>query len=309
LNVNEFRNAGHDTYGYANTFGAAAAAGSIAGLDAGKVRYLLSYAAQQASGVPDYPRDTQHIEKAFNFAGRAARNGVTAATMVAMGMTGIEDVFSGDKNFFTPFQPYANPDEIVRELGVRFDVMKTSIKKWSVGNPAQAALDSLAELIRVNKVKAADVEKIVVRIERSGANTVNDRSMPDINVQYLFSVMLLDGKLTFAAVHDLPRMRDPQVLEMKKRIELIADEEMTRALPERHSLVEMKLRDGRELRQLTTRVRGTMDNPMSHDEVDAKAYDLCGPVLGQQRARALLDAVWRIEKVANVRTLRPLLQA
>ena len=152
-------------------------------------------------------------------------------------------------------------------------------------------LDSLYELIRANNVKADDVEKVVVRIERSGANTVNDRSMPDINVQYLFSVMLLDGKLTFAAAHDVPRMRDAQVLEMKKRIELVADEEMTRALPERRAVVELKLRDGRELRQLTTQVRGTMSNPMSHEKSTPRPM-ICAHRCWASSGRALIDAVW-----------------
>ena len=309
LGVREFRAAGHDTYGYSGTFGAAAAAASLAGLNSDQVRYVLSYAAQQASGIPNYPRDTQHIEKSFNFGGRPAKNGVLAATMVGIGMTGVDDVFSGSQNFFATFGPKVKPDEIVRELGVRYDMMRTSIKKWSVGNPAQAPLDSLAELIRANNVKAADVEKIVVRVERSGAITINNRSMPDINMQYLAAVMLLDGTLTFAAAHDVPRMQDPQVLELRKRVEVFGDDEMTRALPDRHAVVEMKLRDGRELRLRTTQVRGTMNNPMTREEVEAKAYQLCSPVLGEKRARALIDTIWRIEQLKNLRALRPLLRA
>jgi 2-methylcitrate dehydratase PrpD len=117
----------------------------------------------------------------------------------------------------------------VRELGVRFDVMRTSIKKWSVGNPAQAPLDSLYDLIKANRVSAADVDKVVVRLDRVGSKTVNNRSMPDINLQYLASVMLLDGTLTLVAAHDVARMRDPQVVALMQRVELIDDEEMTRA--------------------------------------------------------------------------------
>jgi 2-methylcitrate dehydratase PrpD len=309
LGAYAFSDAGYDTHGYGGTFGAAAAAGSIAGLNADQVRYLLSYAAQQASGLSDFPRDTQHIEKAFNFGGRPAKDGVTAATMVAMGMTGIDDVFSGDKNFFAAFGPQVKPDEIVRELGVRFDVMRTSIKKWSVGNPAQAPLDSLHHLIKANRLKAADIDKVVVRLDRVGSKTVNNRSMPDINLQYLASVMLLDGTLTLVAAHDVVRMRNPQVLALMKRVELIGDEEMTHALPARHAVVEVKLRDGRELRQLTTQVRGTPGNPVTREEIAEKTLDLCAPVLGKGRARELIEAVWQIEKVTNVRKLRPLLQA
>ena len=64
---------------------------------------LLSYTAQQASGVSCWMRDEEHIEKAFDFGGMPARNGVTAATMVAHGFTGVEDVFSGERNFFVAY--------------------------------------------------------------------------------------------------------------------------------------------------------------------------------------------------------------
>ena len=308
LGAMEFRAAGHDTYGYASTFGAAAAAAAIAGLDADQVRYVLSYAAQQASGVPDYPRDTQHIEKAFNFAGRPARNGVASATMVAIGMTGIDDVFSGDKNFFAAFKPTVKPDELTRGLGQTYAVMKTSIKKWSVGNPAQAALDSLEALIKTNNLKAADIDKVVVRLDHAGANTVNNRSMADINMQYLAAAMLLDGTLTFVAAHDVKRMQDPRVLELRRRVELYGDDEMDRVLPSRHAIVELKLRDGRELRHKTTEVRGTPLNPMTREEVGAKAQQLMEPALGKKRARDLIETVWRIEQVGNLRALRPLLR-
>ncbi len=304
-----FRAVGLDTYGYATVFGAAAAAAALAGLDETQVRYVLSYAAQQASGVPDYPRDTQHIEKAFNFAGRGARNGVGAVTMVELGMTGIDDVFSGDKNFFAAYKATAKPDELVRGLGETFAVMKTSIKKWSVGNPAQAALDSLQELIKANNLKAADVDKVIVRLDHAGANTVNDRSMADINMQYLAAAMLLDGTVSFAAAHDIKRMQEPRIMELRRRVELYGDDELNRAMPARHAVVEIKLRDGRELRHKTTEVRGTPANPMTREEVGAKALQLMEPVLGKQRAGKLIEAVWTLENVKNVRSLRRLLQA
>jgi hypothetical protein len=56
-------------------------------------------------------------------------------------------------------------------------------------------------------------------------------------------------------------------------------------------------------------VRGTPDNPMTRQEVDYKAYDLMAPIVGKDNARTLIDKVWDIEKVENVRDLRPLLMA
>ena len=45
------------------------------------------------------------------------------------------------------------------------------------------------------------------------------------------------------------------------------------------------------------------------EEVDEKCYLLCVPVIGKRRARELVDTVWNIEKLRNVRALRHLLTA
>jgi 2-methylcitrate dehydratase PrpD len=187
--------------------------------------------------------------------------------------------------------------------------MKTNIKRWSVGSPIQAPLDSLLELIRVHRVRADDVERVVVRVAHQGANTVDNRNMPDICMQHMCAVMLLDGTVTFKSSHDQKRMRARDVLALRERIELRGDDALTQAMPSRQGIVEIKLRDGRELRHHTQAVRGTAENPMTRAEVDAKSYDLIAPVSGKARARALCDAVWNIEKLEDVRRLRPLLRA
>jgi 2-methylcitrate dehydratase PrpD len=133
--------------------------------------------------------------------------------------------------------------------------------------------------------------------------------MPDINMQYMVSIMLLDGTATLEAAHDLKRMGNPKVTAMRARVELIGDAELQKLLPSRQGIVEVTLKDGRMLRHHTTAVRGTPKNPMPRSEVDEKCYNLCVPVLGRARARRLCDAVWNLERVKNVRSLRPLMRA
>jgi 2-methylcitrate dehydratase PrpD len=310
-----FRAVGHSTHSFGPTFGAAAAGAALAGLDGDRVRHVLSYAAQQASGLSSYPRDRDHIEKAFDFGGMGARNGVTAATMVASGCTGVEDVFSGERNFYIAYNEErrtgiaADPELLLVALGRTYEILNTNIKRWSVGSPIQAPLDSLLELIRNDGVKADDVAKVVVRVSQTGANTTDNREMPDICMQHMCAVMLLDGIVTFASAHDVKRMRDRRVLALRSRVDLIADEELQKLTPERHGIVEITLKDGRQLRHHTRAVRGTAQNPMTRAEVDEKAYHLMAPSLGAKRARALCDAIWNIERITDMHRLRPLLQA
>ena len=309
LDPYQFREDGHSTHSFGPMFGAAAAAGALAGLKEQQVRHLLSFTAQQASGVSCWMRDGEHIEKAFDFGGMPARNGVAAATMVASGFTGVEDVFSGERSFFVAYGRKPDPAALVRGLGVDYEIMNTNIKRWSVGSPIQAPLDSLIDLIRAHQIKAGEVERVVVRVARQGANTVDNRAMPDICMQHMCAVMLIDGQATFASSHDEKRMRDRNVLALRSRIELRGDDALSAAMPSRQGIVEITLRDGRELRHHTKDVRGSAENPMTRSEVDEKSYDLIAPVLGSIRARRLCNAVWQLERVRDARALRPLLRA
>jgi 2-methylcitrate dehydratase PrpD len=309
LDPYQFREDGHSTHSFGPTFGAAAAAGALAGLREGAVRHLLSYAAQQASGVSCWMRDEQHVEKAFDFGGMPARNGVAAAAMVAHGFSGVEDVFSGERSFFVAYGRKPDPARLAAGLGETWEIMNASIKRWSVGSPIQAPLDALAELIAGHGVRAAEVERVVVRVAHQGANTVNNRAMPDICMQHLCALMLVDGNVTFRSSHDRKRMRDPRVLALRSRVELHGDDALSRAMPSRQGIVELRLRDGRELRHHATEVRGTPGNPMPREEVEAKARDLVQPVIGKARTARLCDTVWNLERVTDVRKLRPLLTA
>ena len=308
LDAYQFREDGHSTHSFGPMFGAATAGAALARLNERQVRHCLSYTAQQAAGISCWMRDEEHIEKAFDFGGMPARNGVAAATMVAHGFTGVEDAFSGERSFFVAYGRKPEPERLVDGLGERYEIMNTNIKRWSVGSPIQAPLDALDALMREHRVKAGDVEQIVVRVAHQGANTTDNRAMPDICMQHLCAVMLLDGTVSFKAAHDEKRMRDPRVLALRKRVELRGDDELTKAMPSRQGIVELVLRDGTTRRHHMKAVRGTAENPMTRAEVDAKAYDLIAPVFGKARARRLCDAVWSLDAQRDIRKLKPLLK-
>ena len=308
LNAYQFREDGHSTHSFGPMFGAAAAAGALAGLKESRIPHLLSYTAQQASGISCWMRDEEHIEKAFDFGGMPARNGVAAATMVAHGFTGVDDVFTGERSFFVAYGRAPDPAALVRGLGEAYEIMNTNIKRWPVGSPIQAPLDCLSFLIKENSLKADDVEKAVVRVAHQGANTTDNRAMPDICMQHLCAVMLLDGTVSFKSAHDEKRMHDRRILDVRKKIELQGDDALTKAMPSRQGIVELELRDGRKLRHHSRAVRGTAENPMTRAEVDAKGYDLMAPVVGKSRARRLCDALWNLERIKDVRQLRSLLR-
>jgi 2-methylcitrate dehydratase PrpD len=228
--------------------------------------------------------------------------------MVAHGFSGVADALSGERSFFAAYGRAPKPEVLVQGLGEDYEILRTNIKRWSVGSPIQAPLDALDALIREYPVKADQVNRVVVRVAHQGANTTNNRAMPDICMQHLCAVMLIDRTVSFKAAHDEKRMRDARVLKLRAKIELLGDDELTRAMPSRQGIVELELADGRRLRHHAKAVRGTAENPMPRAEVEAKAYDLAAPVLGQRRARRLCESILQVEAMRDVRELRPLLK-
>ena len=298
-----------DTHNIVGTFGAAAAAGCIANLDRQQMRWLVDYAAQQAgAGYAVWQRDTDHMEKAFVFGTMGARNGVTAALFIQAGFTGIDDVLSGRDNFFSAYAPKADPKGLVDELGERFEVGATIIKKWSTGGPVQSPIDALVDLRRRHRFEAADVESLAVHLSTSAAPKVDNPTSPDLSLPYLLAVTLLDGILTFRAAHDIARMNDPAVTALRRRIHIIPDDELERLLPKRVAVVEITLKDGTKFSERNDLVRGTPENPMTRAEVIAKARDLIDPVLGDKKAVQLVETIYALEQVKDMRELRPLLQ-
>lgn len=299
----------HSTHSLGPAFGAACAAAALLRLDARQVRHCLSYAVQQASGVPFWQRDEEHVEKAFDFGGMGARNGVYAATMVAAGFSAVEDPLSGKHNLFTAFAEAAAPERLTEALGERHEILNASIKKWCVGSPIQAALDSLTALMAEHGLKADDVARLIAHMPDDRLHVVDDRKMPDVCLQHLLAITLIDGGLGFAAAHDYARMSDPAVLALRRRIQAVPSAELSAAVPARQAIIEIETTRGQRLVHRTRAVRGTPDNPMSRAEVAAKAKDLAMPVIGEARAGRLIDVIWDIERVDDVRALRPLLQA
>lgn len=289
------------THSIGGIFGSAAAAGCAASLSGQQMRWLLDYTAQQSSGIAAWDRDTDHIEKGFVFGGMPARSGVTSALLVHSGWTGIDDILSGDDNFLLANAPHGDLSALTDKLGERYEISRTSIKKWTVGTPIQGPLDALEIMLQKHSFGADQVREVVVRM--APGSVVDNREMPDICIQHMIAVMLIDKTATFRSAHDKARMQDPAILRQRAKVRL--DPGVATSRP---PLVVVTLNDGTRLSEDVTAVLGTAGNPMSRDQVVAKCRDLLMPVIGAAASAKLIQALLDLENLKNIRGLRPLLQ-
>jgi 2-methylcitrate dehydratase PrpD len=229
--------------------------------------------------------------------------------MVALGFSGVDDPFIGEENIYTAFAEKPAPEKLLAELGSSHAVFGTTIKKWTVGAPLQSVLDSVAALLEDPGVRADNVKHIRVDMPTASMRIVDNSTSPDLCLQHLVALMIVDRGASFASVHDVARMSDPKVLAIRKLIELVPSQELQLAVPARQAIVRIETADGRSLSHRTTVVRGTAGNPMDAKEIEAKALDLMAPVLGADRATELIATIGHLERIDSVSGLRRLLQA
>jgi hypothetical protein len=164
----------------------------------------------------------------------------------------------------------------------------------------------MEKLLKRQPVEPNQVKEILVR--SAPGSVVDNSDPPDINIQYVMSLMLIDKTATFKSIHDKPRMKAPAVLRLREKVRLEAPGGRGGSGGERAPLLEITLNDGTRLTQDTGAVLGTIENPMTREQVMAKCNDLMSPVLGAAQSMKLVDRVLDAEMIKDIRELRPLLQ-
>lgn len=269
--------------------GATAAACTLHAFGEAEISLVFAYYAQLASGVTTWVRDVNHVLKAFAFAGMPASHGVLAADLVAAGWDGPPDPFTGDPNWPDALSAGEKGWELFDDLGDRFEVEDATIKKYSVGSPAQAAVEAAVHLTAGVPLDPDRIRRIEIRLPSDSAGVVDGRHMPSINVQYLVAAALSRGEFSFALAHDEEYFRSPVMRELTGRTTLVADPSLERT---RYGEVTIELADddGPRSRRVED-VTGTPQNPMPADQVAAKARELIAPVIGEQRTESLVRVV------------------
>ena len=289
---------------FGGIFGATAASAALLKLDAAGCARALTFAVHLASGSTCWIRDPAHVEKGFVFGGLPAHSGVKAALLAEVAIATSSEPLEGVPGMFSGYAETANPALAIEALGERFEVTRTAIKKWCVGSPAQAALDSIQSMLLEHRFAAEDVAEILVTLPQRRVLIVNS-GVSNLNLSHLLSIFIIDGGATFASVHDHARMDDPEVLRLRDRIRI---EPRPGAGRRDHAVITLTLRDGRVLERKPQTVRGQPDDPMSTAEVMAKAEGLIEPVLGAGKTRDLLGALQAVENLPDLRALRPMLR-
>lgn len=281
--------------GLTGTFGAAAAIGKMLELDIDQFVNTLGLAGSQAAGL--MASQFGAMAKRFH-SGKAALNGILAATLARAGLTGVQDVLEAPYGGFC--STYANAYNlrfVTDGLGSEFEMRRNGFKKYSSLASSHTSVDALRAIQAKHSVAGADVERVLIETTKvvhlhcgwpyKPAETITAQ----MNLPYTAAVTLLEGT-AFVDQYEDSRLRDPRVLDLARRVEVVVDSELDALGPDEMRAVRVTVftKSGGRFTEKVLYRSGHHKNPIPDIELRAKFRDLAGRVLDT-------DAVAAIERV------------
>lgn len=281
-------------------FGAAVAVGKLWKLRSDQLVSALGLAGAQASGILEFHGPS--MQKRFS-PGPAARGGVTAAHLALLGFTGQDTIFEGERGFLKAFTDRADPSQLVKDLRkpYRLDI---EFKPYACARPIHNAIDCALKIRAMAPNALADVVDIEVTRHPSWAHKHQERApsshhAAQLSLPFCVVVALKDGQVLLEQFSDR-NLKDPRVRELMKRTRITVDPSLPRGVSCR---VVLTLADGRNLTAQVDYPKGSIQQPMSDEEIEAKFVSLAAPVVGKAAAGKIPRLVARLEDCDDVRTL------
>jgi 2-methylcitrate dehydratase PrpD len=302
MNPTALYNRGFHPSAICGAFGAAAAAGHLLKLTPAKFGIALGLALQQASGLLAWASDHTENSRPFN-PGLAARNGTTAAYLASLGFGGPPTPFEGKYDAFTAFSGERHPEALLADWGRHYYVPEFAYKLYSSCSFTHPGLDALLTLARDHHLKPADVRSIMLRFPISGKHMIDNNELKSHCAQYILPVGLVFGGVMIDDILE-DRLRHPEVARLLAATRMEGDTELEKSWPEQYaSIVEVVTADGRTLSCRVDHAKGTMQNPLTPDEVHAKYVKLATTVTTATHAKRIAGLVDRVERLADITQL------
>lgn len=285
--------------GTLGTIAAGVAAGRLIGLDGRRLTCCAGIAATEAAGMQ---QNRGTMCKSFH-AGRAASNGVLAALLAEQGFDSSPEIIEGQRGFIRIYSARAEPGRILDQLGSRWEIVSNGYKPYACGVVQHPLIDAMIRLAKKSGIAPGNVERIEVEVN-AAAVRITGVEEPDTGLKSKFSlkhsaaVGYLDQD---AGIHQYTDVRAtaPDVAHLRARITVSAGENLR--MDEAAATVIAK--DGSRHTVHVDHATGTVENPLSDAQIEAKYMANAEPVLGPERTRRLAGLIWSLDSLDDCRRI------
>ncbi len=248
----------------------------------------------------------------------AARHGVFSALLARAGMTGPGPIFEGQMGFERQLgvslgsvgEKFAVPF-VENGDGPASMILRTSIKFWPAEYHSQSAIEA-ALLLRKEIGDLANVRAMTIESHDASVDIIGSepekwkpetRETADHSLPYITAIALIDGEVTEKQFQP-ERFTDPKIWKFLENVKVERNEELSGLYPGAvANIVHVDLVDGRRLTRRVDYPTGHAKNPLKDSQVEEKFNVLVDPMLGSDRARKIIDIVWKLDEAKNVSEL------
>jgi 2-methylcitrate dehydratase PrpD len=284
------------------SIGASVAAGRILGLSTRELTSAIALAGSQSSGTMGMHDDHSHMVKSFQ-TGIAARNGMYAALLAAKGFIGMPDILTGPHDFLATYGgPQTYPDELTAELGLRFEVMGSSIKRHSGCGMTHSAIDALLGIMDDESLTFTDIDEIDVALAHNAVTVINNHPLWTHNIQYVLALAAHErwvGPDHFTEEWTT----NPDISALKERVMLRGSDRLDIPFPaKKGAIVRVSSSLGEFERELEAPV-GNPSAPLTDEALRNKFDGLASTVLSSGDSAALWDLLAKVESLNDTGAL------
>jgi 2-methylcitrate dehydratase PrpD len=309
IRVGEFLGRSHykvfHTTGTAGTLAAAAAAGSLLGLNPSQMQHAFGSAGTQSAGLWEFLRtgaDSKQLHTAH-----AAAAGLMSACLAQGGFTGAADILEGRQGMAAGMSSDADPAKLTHALGTRWATVETSFKYHASCRHTHPAADALLQVMQAHQLKPADLARVVTHVHQGAIDVLGPVVRPATVHQSKFSmgtVLALVARFGHAGLVEFDKhFQDADTKALCGKIGMVLDDEVDAAYPRRWiGKVTVTTTDGRVLHGRVDEPKGDPGNTLSREEITAKAQRLAAfsqAATPLEMSRAI-DALWAIAQSPRV---------
>ncbi|KAK5676046.1 hypothetical protein LTS10_011335 [Elasticomyces elasticus] len=282
------------------SIGAAVAVGKLMHLSAEQMAHAIGIAAVQVVGLREmFGSDTKSFHP-----GRAAQSGLLAALLAEKGYTSSEQALEAKRGWANVVAGGGTPElhKYLSQLGQIWEIEANAFKPFPCGIVCHPVIDGCIQLhedmLRSGRTPGAIV-KIEARvhplvIELTSKRTPKDGLEAKFSVYHGAAVGLLLGKAGPAQYGD-EVVQDKAVIEIRDKVDAAADVDL--AADETYLTIHFS--DGSKLEKHVQHAVGSLEVPMSDEQLTAKFVDQAELVLGVS-ARQASNAAWSIGEAKDV---------
>jgi 2-methylcitrate dehydratase PrpD len=281
--------------GTAGVFGAAAAVGKLLNLTEQQMVWALGLAASQPVGLRE---SFGSMNKSFN-PGRAASNGLFAAFLAAKDFTSSDSMIEAKRGWAHTHSTTQDFSEITDGLGSRYESTLNTYKPFACGIVIHPALDAAIQLRNENSLSADQISRVDLKvhplvIELTGKKTPKTGLEGKFSIYHSVAVAIIQGAAGERQYSD-SAVLDPTVISLRDKVTATIDPAIR---PEQVDMT-ITLKDGRTLHKFIEHAIGSLEVPMTDQQLEAKFLDLAKGILSDDQARKLIATCWDVEQLES----------